>query len=127
MFSGASAFDQVLCWDVPIHTDHVDDDVINDESFGGGFDSGIGDMFNDSPGRLCDDRDHELERMKSEIAELRAIVENLQGFVEGDIRDALHAKKKWEKAMVNREAAEQMLGKYKKGSKQHEVGSFGVS
>ena len=80
MFSGATAFDQVLCWDLPLHTDHVDDDVINYESFGGGFDSGSETMFENSPGRLCDDRDQELKRMESEIAELRAIVENLQGW-----------------------------------------------
>eukprot|EP00007_Cunea_sp_BSH-02190019_P007766 CAMPEP_0174239598 /NCGR_PEP_ID=MMETSP0417-20130205/15360_1 /TAXON_ID=242541 /ORGANISM="Mayorella sp, Strain BSH-02190019" /LENGTH=1141 /DNA_ID=CAMNT_0015318559 /DNA_START=130 /DNA_END=3555 /DNA_ORIENTATION=- len=63
-----------------------------------------------------------LQDMRTKMNQLLGVdvVENLQGFVEGDIRDALHAKKKWEKAMVNREAAEQMLGKYKKGSKQHE-------
>jgi hypothetical protein len=79
MFSMAYAFDQVLCWDIPYITAQVDDDLVHD-SYGYGIQSDRRSMFNDSPGRLCDDRDYELKRMESENAELRAIVNNVQGW-----------------------------------------------
>ena len=83
MFRETFAFDRVLCWDIPNNTDKVYDNVELLETLYGIEDdiySGSWSMFDNSPGRLCDDRDQELKQMKSENAELRAIVENLQGW-----------------------------------------------
>jgi len=84
MFSQAFAFDQVLCWD--ISASYLDDE--DDSYYSGYVSSYVGTMFDNSGGgRLCDDHDNEIKLMKStlavqavQIAELRAIVTNLQGW-----------------------------------------------